>query len=56
MKKFTNFLVRLKWVFLIIFMLLFGYPVGYFVLDSSELNNNPPISITGGNGGVLVFT
>lgn len=51
MKKVVHLFAKLKWAFLILFMLLFGYPVGYFVLDSSQLNTNTSVSTTGVDGG-----
>jgi short-subunit dehydrogenase len=41
-KKIVILFVRFKWAFLIVVVFLFCYPVGYFVLDSSQLNDNNP--------------
>lgn len=40
-----NLLISLKWACLILLILLFGYPIGYFVLDSSKLNTGPSVSL-----------
>lgn len=44
MKKIINLLISLKWVCLILVILLLGYPIGYFVLDSNKLDNSISIS------------
>ncbi len=54
MKKIINLLMSLKWVCLMLFILLFGYPIGYFVLDSSKLNSGTSVSFMDKNEGESV--
>ena len=44
MKKIIHLCAKLKWVFLIVFILSFGYPGGYFILDSDKSHTDAPIA------------
>ena len=45
MKKIIYLFAKLKWVFLIVFILSFGYPGGYFLLDSNKSHTDAPVAI-----------